>query len=112
MACATGGGWGSPVISGCTAAKKQAWSLGLEEAHAMLRDRLGPNRTLISNYATPEALKYCTGGMVERFTPDQGINLLKAIAGESTVAATRTIYFQSPLHYVQSCGRRGHVQLD
>lgn len=32
----------------------------------MLAERLGPNKTLISNYPTPDAMKLCVGGMMER----------------------------------------------
>ena len=32
----------------------------------MLAHRLGPNKTLISNYPTPEALNLVSGGMMER----------------------------------------------
>lgn len=31
-----------------------------------MAQRLGPNKTLISNYPTPEAMKLCVGGMMER----------------------------------------------
>ena len=40
--------------------------MGLEEAVRTLAERLGPNKTLISNYPTPDAMKLCVGGMMER----------------------------------------------
>ena len=39
---------------------------GLKAAHYTVAHTIGPNKTLISNYPTPEALKVCSGGMCER----------------------------------------------
>ena len=46
--------------------KQAGWAAGLQEAVSTLAHRLGPNKTLISNYPTTEALALCTGGMMER----------------------------------------------
>jgi hypothetical protein len=88
------GSWGSSVLDGCSPAKKQAWSAGLNASHAMLRDRLGPDKVLISNYPTPEALEWCTGGMVERFTPDQHQQDLQALARAGKLADIHAQYFK------------------
>jgi hypothetical protein len=60
------GGWNSNVAGACPKAKKAGWAAGLAQATSELAHRLGPDRTLISNYPTPEALEFCTGGMMER----------------------------------------------
>jgi hypothetical protein len=86
------GGWGSSVTSGCSKDKQKAWSAGLNESHRVLRQRLGPNKTLISNYATNEALEWCTGGMVERFTPDQGVDALMGLAKRGKLADIHAQY--------------------
>ena len=61
-----GGGFGSGIIGACSADKKAAWAAGLNASVYVLSQRLGPNRTTISNYPTDDALKLCTGGMMER----------------------------------------------
>ena len=88
------GGWGSTVLNGCTPEKKRAWSVGLNTSHAMLRQRLGEDKVLISNYPTPEALEWCTGGMVERFTPDQHQQDLQALAKAGKLADIHAQYFK------------------
>ena len=60
------GGWNSGITGSCSATKRAGWAAGLEEAVSTLAHRLGPNKTLISNYPTPEALALCSGGMMER----------------------------------------------
>lgn len=62
------GGWGFGNQAACkgnsTCAK--ALAAGLAAAHHMAAAAVGPSRTLISNYPTPEALGVCNGGMCER----------------------------------------------
>eukprot|EP01051_Picozoa_sp_SAG22_P003844 SAG22_NODE_193_length_15643_cov_5.339424_6_plen_355_part_00 len=60
------GGFNSGVTGSCPAAKRAGWAAGLQEATKTLAQRLGPNKTLISNYPTPDALALVTGGMMER----------------------------------------------
>ena len=60
------GGWSSNVIGPCSPVKKEGWAAGLSLAVATLAKRLGPTKTLISNYPTPEALASIVGGMMER----------------------------------------------
>ena len=60
------GGFSSTVVGQCAAKKKAAWAAGLQEAVATLSQRLGPTKTLISNYPTPGAMKLVVGGMMER----------------------------------------------
>ena len=60
------GGWNSHVTGSCSAEKQAGWAAGLAQAVSDLAERIGPNKTLISNYPTPEALQYCVGGMMER----------------------------------------------
>ena len=67
------GGWNSAITGSCPAEKRTAWAAGLEEAVTTLAQRLGPDKTLISNYPTPEALKLCVGGMMERGGSAQAI---------------------------------------
>ena len=60
------GGFASTVTGKCSAEKKKGWAAGLELAVATLSKRLGPTKTLISNYPTPSAMKLVVGGMMER----------------------------------------------
>eukprot|EP00041_Stephanoeca_diplocostata_P030143 m.904777 g.904777 ORF g.904777 m.904777 type:complete len:438 (+) comp23695_c0_seq51:140-1453(+) len=60
------GGFGSGILGPCAEAKKASWARGLNESVFELARRLGPNRTTISNYPTPDALALCSGGMMER----------------------------------------------
>lgn len=60
------GGWGSGILGPATPAAQAAWRAGLNASHRALATALGPTATLISNYATPEALAVCSGGMMER----------------------------------------------
>lgn len=60
------GGFASTVTGKCSAEKKKGWAAGLELAVATLSQRLGPTKTLISNYPTPSAMKLVVGGMMER----------------------------------------------
>ena len=60
------GGWSSGILSGTTPKHAAAWAQGLNESHRALAAALGPGATMISNYATDEALAVCTGGMMER----------------------------------------------
>ena len=66
-------GWGSSVTSACPAEKKAGWAAGLGEAVETLARRLGKNKTLISNYPTSDAMKFCVGGMMERGGSSQNI---------------------------------------
>ena len=59
-------GFWSGVLTGCDEAKQAAWAAGLNESVAALAAAIGPNKTLISNYPTTEALELCQGGMMER----------------------------------------------
>ena len=88
------GGWSSSVLDGCSEDKKRAWSAGLNASHAMLRNQLGADKVLISNYPTPDALEWCTGGMVERFTPDQHQSDLQALAKAGQLADIHAQYFK------------------
>lgn len=56
----------SAITGACSKDKRAAWAQGLQESVKELAKRLGPNKTTISNYPTNEALKLCTGGMMER----------------------------------------------
>lgn len=60
------GGWSSSITGPCSPQKRSAWAEGLGEAMKDVASRLGPGKTLISNYPTPEALAVCQGGMMER----------------------------------------------
>lgn len=60
------GGFGSGILGPCDKTKQQGWASGLKEAHVRLAEALGPDRTLISNYPTDDALAICSGGMMER----------------------------------------------
>jgi hypothetical protein len=62
------------VVGTCTSDEQASWKDGLNESHWMLRrqcDAAAATRggacTLISNYATDDALSVCDGGMIERF---------------------------------------------
>ena len=64
--------WSSSVTSSCTSGAKSAWSAGLNESMWDLRKACdsadGPNGcTIISNYATTDAMTMSDGGMIERF---------------------------------------------
>ena len=59
-------GFVNPVVGSCPAAKQKAWAAGLNQSVYELALRLGPNRTLITNYPTHEAMALCQGGMIER----------------------------------------------
>eukprot|EP00937_MAST-01D_sp_MAST-1D-sp2_P001467 g1467.t1 len=85
------GGWASAILGACAPEKRAAWSAGLNASHALLRAR-APDATLISNYATSEALEYCSGGMIERFTPDQGGPQLQALAAAGRLADVHAQY--------------------
>ena len=67
------GGWSSSILGGCPAEKKAAWAAGLGLAVKTLAQRLGPDKTLISNYPTEAALAYCAGGMMERGGSSQAV---------------------------------------
>jgi hypothetical protein len=62
------GGWGFGNCGACQGDKECIAGLkaGLEAAHKMVAEAVGPKATLISNYPTPEALAVCNGGMCER----------------------------------------------
>ena len=60
------GGWRSGILSGTTPQHAAAWAAGLNASHRALAAALGPRHTLISNYATDEALAVVNGGMMER----------------------------------------------
>lgn len=60
------GGWFSSVTGACAPEKRQGWADGLKQAVITLQTRLGPKKTLISNYPTAEALAVMAGGMMER----------------------------------------------
>jgi hypothetical protein len=38
----------------------------LEAAHKLVAETVGPTKTLISNYPTPDALAVCNGGISHR----------------------------------------------
>lgn len=67
------GGWSSGALGGCSQEKRAGWAAGLQAAVTQLARQLGPNKTLISNYPTQEALKLCVGGMMERGGSAQAI---------------------------------------
>ena len=58
-------------------ATQDAWRAGLNASHRALAAALGPQGTLISNYATQEALSVCSGGMMER--GGSGVNDVKQL---------------------------------
>lgn len=60
------GGFNSAITGSCSKEKRAGWAAGLKETISELAQRLGKNKTLISNYPTPEALALCSGGMMER----------------------------------------------
>ena len=66
------GGWGFGGISACEGNKScaAAMSAGLAAAHLTAATAIGRNKTLISNYPTPEAMAVCNGGMCERCGSD------------------------------------------
>ena len=78
------GGWSSGILSGTTPAHAAAWAAGLNASHRALAAALGPGATLISNYATDEALAVCTGGMMERGGSGAGdVQQLQALAART-----------------------------
>ena len=89
-------GWGSTATACAAEATREAWSRGLNESTAALRERVGAEATLVSNYPTADALKYATGGMIERFTPNQGIDTLQALAAEGALVAVHAQYATEP----------------
>lgn len=60
------GGWMSSITGACTDDERRDWAAALNDTVARLATTLGPDKTLITNYATPEALHWCQGGMLER----------------------------------------------
>lgn len=60
------GGFSSGITGACGEPKRAAWAAGLNLTIHSLAQRLGPNKTTISNYPTDDALKLCSGGMMER----------------------------------------------
>jgi hypothetical protein len=94
------GGWSSNVVGKCPADKKAGWAIGLEQAVETLARRLGPNKTLISNYPTPEALKLCVGGMMERGGSSQAIQDFGkkkcGLFGQPCLLDYHAQYFSSP----------------
>ena len=62
------GGWGFNGILACQGNKTCAaeMSAGLAAAHRAVATAIGPDKTLISNYPTDEAMAVCQGGMCER----------------------------------------------
>jgi hypothetical protein len=62
------GGWGFHNTNACQGDAEciAALKAGLQAAHESVAKIVGPNKTLISNYPTPEALSVCNGGMCER----------------------------------------------
>ena len=78
------GGWSSGILAGTSPAHAQAWAAGLNASHRALSAALGPRATLISNYATDEALAVCEGGMMERGGSSLGdVQLLQQLAARS-----------------------------
>ena len=59
-------GFSSSVTGACSPEKRAGWAAGLQQAVETLSQRLGPSKTLISNYPTADAMKLVTGGMMER----------------------------------------------
>ena len=94
------GGWGSNVVGSCSAEKKAGWAAGLELAVRTLATRLGANGTLISNYPTPEALKLCVGGMMERGGDSQSIEAFGkktcGLFGQPCLLDYHAQYFREP----------------
>eukprot|EP01052_Picozoa_sp_SAG31_P009913 SAG31_NODE_531_length_14413_cov_7.712659_15_plen_255_part_00 len=64
------GGWGTGSTRACDDHADKACaanvSAGLAAAHHLAASGIGPTKTLISNYPTPEALRVANGGMCER----------------------------------------------
>jgi hypothetical protein len=67
------GAWNSGITGACSKEKRAGWAVGLGETVATLAQRLGPSKTLISNYPTPDAMKLVAGGMMERGGSSQAI---------------------------------------
>lgn len=87
--------WGSSAVNCASADHKRAWSEGLNASHAALRDRVG-GATLISNYPTGDALKYATGGMIERFTPNAHVQQLMDLSAAGFLVAVHAQYATEP----------------
>ena len=64
------GGWGTGATKACNNRSDKTCaanvSAGLAAAHRLAANGIGPTKTLISNYPTPEALQVANGGMCER----------------------------------------------
>lgn len=84
------GGWSSGILGPASDSTKAAWRAGLNASHRQLAAALGPNATIISNYATPEALAVCSGGMMER--GGSGVDSIKQL--QSLGSRTCGLYAQ------------------
>ena len=89
------GGWSSSATACASDAARAAWALGLNASTRALRAAVG-DATLISNYPTSEALRYATGGMIERFTPNQDIDELQGLAKRGSLVAVHAQYATEP----------------
>ena len=94
-------GFDSSSVPCADPAIQDAWAAGLNESHYMLRASCdsaaassgGGECTLISNYATAEALAVCDGGMIERFGCSVGnIKTLMGLASSGKLAQVHAQY--------------------
>jgi hypothetical protein len=94
------GGFSSGITGSCSAEKKAGWATGLQEAVETLAQRLGPDKTLISNYPTPDAMKLCVGGMMERGGSTEAIAAFGkktcGLYGQQCLLDYHAQYFRAP----------------